>query len=86
MKLEAASRDLTRRAAALVEYADTSVLIPELNDDGDEMPPNWFGLDPEVGEDSAEEIASRDEGEDEEDKDGEDVAPDDGASSWPQPD
>ena len=42
-------------------------------------------LNSAVGEDSAEEIASSDEGEEDEDEEGEDVAPDDGATRQPQP-
>ena len=62
--LEAVSRDLTHRAAAIAEYANTSIFIPELDEEGAEVPCNWFGLNPEGSEDSAEEIASSDEGED----------------------
>nr|XP_020173266.1 plectin-like [Aegilops tauschii subsp. strangulata] len=85
-ELAAASRALTQRAAAIAEYADTIVFIPELDEEGAVVPPKWFGLNPEDGKDSAEEITSSDEGEDEEDKDGEDIAPDDGADSRPRPD
>ena len=38
------------------------------------MLPSWFGLNSEEGEDSAEEIASSDEGEEDEDEEGEDGA------------
>ncbi|XP_073360097.1 uncharacterized protein [Aegilops tauschii subsp. strangulata] len=38
---------------------DTSVFLPELDEAGAEAPPNWFGLNPEGGEESVEEIASK---------------------------
>ena len=60
--------DLVKCAAAIAEYTDTSVFIPERAEDGAEAPPECFGLNPEDGEDSAEEIDSSDEGEDEEDR------------------
>jgi hypothetical protein len=70
----------------IAEYTNTTVFIPELDEEGAEVPPSWFGLNPGDAGDSAEEIASSDEGEDEENEDGEDDAPDDGADSRPQPD
>ena len=76
---------IIQRAAAIAEYTDTSVFIPELNDDGAELPADWFGLYPADGEDSAEEIDSSDEGEEEEEE-GEDAEPADGAAGQPQPD
>ena len=82
-KLAAASRDLTQRAAAIADYTDTTEFVPELNKESAEVPPNWFGLNPEYGEDSVEEIASSDEGEDEEGEDGEDDAPESGAGGQP---
>ena len=78
--------ELYHHAAVIAEYMDSSVFLPELNEEGTEAPPNWFGLNPEGGEDSMEEIASSDEGKDEEDEDGEDNAPEDGADGQPQPD
>ena len=63
---------------ALAEYADTNVFVPELDEWGTMVPAHWFGQD-----DSAEEIASSDEGEDEE---GEDDVPEDGVDGQPQPD
>ena len=57
-----------------------------MDDAGVAQPEEWFGLNPAEGEDSAEEIASSDEGEGEEGDDGEDAAPDGEATSPPQPD
>lgn len=70
-ELVAVERDLGRRAAAIAEYTNTSVFVPELAENGAEAPPEWFGLNPEDDEDSAEMIDSSDEGEDEEDEEGE---------------
>ena len=39
-----------------------------MDDNGVAQPEEWFGLDPAAGEDSAEEIASSDEGEDEKER------------------
>ena len=47
------------------------------------MLPNWFGMNPNDDEDSVEEIASSDEGEDEEGADGEDNALEDRADNQP---
>lgn len=77
--------DLVKHEAAITEYADTTIFIPELDKEGAEVPPSWFGLNPEEGEDLAEDIASSDEGEEHEDEDGEDIAADDRATSRPQP-
>ena len=85
-ELVAVRRELTQHAAAIAEYTNTGDFIPELDERGAEMPADWFGLNPEGGEDSAKEIASSDEGEDEESEDGEDDAPDDGADGQPQVD
>nr|XP_020152677.1 uncharacterized abhydrolase domain-containing protein DDB_G0269086-like [Aegilops tauschii subsp. strangulata] len=85
-ELAAASLDQTHRAAAIADYADTFMFVSELNEEGAEVPPNWFGMNPEYEEDSVEEIASSDEGEDEGDEDGEDDASGDGADGQPQPD
>ena len=82
----AVERDLVKRAAANAEYTNTSIFIPELTENGAEAPPEWFGLNPEDDEDSAEVIDSSDEGEEEEDEDeesGED-APEVGADGQPQ--
>jgi hypothetical protein len=85
-ELAAVGPVLTQHAAAIAEYTDTTVFIPELDEEGAEVLPDWFGLNPRDAGDLAEEIASSDEGEDEEDKDGKDDASDDGADSRPQPD
>ena len=70
----------------IAEYTDTSTFAPEVDDAGVAQPEEWFGLNPTEGEDSAEEIASSDGGEEEEGEDGEDVVPDREATSPPQPD
>ena len=77
----AVERDLTLCLAAIAEYTNTGVFVPELNENRAEAPPEWFGLNPDDGEDSAEVIASSDEGEDEDDEDG---APEVGADGQPQ--
>nr|XP_020155616.1 uncharacterized protein LOC109740958 [Aegilops tauschii subsp. strangulata] len=85
-ELVAARPALTQRAAAIAEYTNTGVFIPELDEEGAEVPPNWFGLNPVGGEDSAEEITSNEEGDDKEGEDGEDDAPEGGADGQLQPD
>ena len=77
---------IAQRASTIAECTDISVFAPEINDDGVAQPEEWFGLDPAAGEDSAEEIASSDEGEDDEGEEGEDVEPTGEAASQPQPD
>ena len=78
---------LTRRAASIAEYTETGVFVPELDADGNTMPPSWFRLDELPEEDSAEEIASRDEGDDDDEfEEDEDDALEDGAGGQPQPD
>ena len=77
---------IVQRALTIAEYTDTSAFAPEVDDTGVAQPEEWFGLNPAEGEDSAEEIASSDEGEGEEGEDGEDVVPDSEATSPPQPD
>ena len=70
---------LVKRATAIAEYIDTSIFVPEQAEDGEEVPPEWFGLNPDYGEDSSEVIGSSVEEEDEA-EDGSDVeAPKDGA-------
>ena len=76
--------DLVKRAAAIAEYTNTSIFVPELAENGAEAPPEWFGLNPEDGEDSAEVIDSSDEGEDEEEEEGEEEATEVGADGQPQ--
>ena len=39
-------QDLVRRAAAIAEYTNTSVFVPDLAENGAEAPLEWFGLDP----------------------------------------
>ena len=67
-ELVAVEDDLVKRAAAIAEYTDTSVFIPERAENGAEALPEWFGLNPEDGEDSAEVIDSSGEEEDEEEE------------------
>ena len=81
-ELEEVRPAITQHASTIAECTDISVFAPEINDDGVAQPEEWFGLDPAVGEDSAEEIASSDEGEDDE---GEEIASGE-AASQPQPD
>ena len=76
--------DLVKRAAAIAEYTNTSIFIPDLAENGAEAPPGWFGLNLEDGEDSAEVINSSDEGEDDEEEEGEEKAPEVGADGQPQ--
>ena len=70
----------------IAEYTDTSIFIPERSEDGEEVPPEWFGMNPNYGEDSAEVIGSSVEEEDEAEDEGEAEAPEDGADSQPLPD
>ena len=77
--------DLVKRAAAIAEYTDTSIFVPERAENGAEVPPDWFGLNPEDGEDSAEVIDSSGEEENkEEEEEGEEEAPEVGADGQPQ--
>ena len=75
--------DLVRRATSIAEYTDTSVFIPERDENGEEAPPEWFGLNPDDGEDSAEVIDSSTE-EDEVEAEGEADVPEDRAGGQPQ--
>ena len=77
---------IIQRASAIADYTDTSAFASEVDDDGIAQPEEWFGLNPAVGEDSAEEIASSDEGGDDEEEDGEDVEPAGGTTGRPQAD
>ena len=77
---------IIQRASAIADFTDTSAFAPEVNEDGVAQPEEWFGLNPADGEDSAVEINSSDEGEDEEEEDGEDVVPDGEAAIQLQPD
>ena len=76
--------DLVRRAASIAEYTDTSVFIPERDENGEEAPPEWFGLSPDDGNDSAEVIDSSGEEEGEEEEGDEEEAPEAGADGQPQ--
>ena len=77
---------IAQRASTIAECTDISVFAPKINGGGVAQPEEWFGLDLAAGEDSAEEIASSDEGEDDEGEEGEDVEPTSEAASQPQPD
>ena len=73
-ELVAVERDLIKRAAAIAEYTNTNVFVPELAENGAEVPSEWFGLNLEDGEDSAEVFDSSNEGEYEKDEEsGEDA-------------
>ena len=76
--------DLVKRAASIAEYTDTSVFVPEQAENGEEAPPEWFGLNPDDGEDSAEVIDSSGEEEGEEAEGDEEEAPEVGADVQPQ--
>ena len=76
--------DLVKRAASIAEYIDTSVFIPERAENGDEAPPEWFGMNPADSEDSAEVIDSSGEEEGEAEEEGEEEAPEVGADGQPQ--
>ena len=83
-ELEPARPAIIQRASAIADYTDTSAFAPKVNDDRVAQPEEWFGLNPADGEDSAEEIDSSDEGEEEEGADGEDAVQNDGATGQPQ--
>ena len=83
-ELVAVERELIQRAAAIAEYTNTSVFVLELAENGTEAPQEWFGLNPEDGEDSAEVIDSSNEGEGEEDEESQEEAPEVGADGQPQ--
>ena len=85
-ELAAAEDALVKRAAAIAEYTDTSIFVPERSEDGEEVPPEWFGMNPNYGKDSVEVIGSSVEEEDEAEDGGEAEAPEDGADGQPQPD
>ena len=50
-ELAAAENALVKRAAAISEYTDTSIFVLERSEDGEEVPPEWFGMNPDYGED-----------------------------------
>ena len=83
-ELVAVEDDLVKRTAAIAEYTNTSVFIPERAETGAEAPPEWFGLNPEDGEDSAEVIGSSGEEEGEEEEEGKEEPPEVGADGQPQ--
>ena len=83
-ELEAVEGALIERAAAIAEYTDTSVFVPERAEGGKEVPPEWFEMNPEYGEDSAEVINSSTEEEGEAEDEGEREVPEDGAGGQPQ--
>ena len=57
-ELEAVEGALVKRAAAIAEYTDNGIFVPERAEDGGEAPPEWFGMNPYYDEDSAEVIGS----------------------------
>ena len=83
-ELAAAEDALVKRAAAIAEYTDTSIFVLERSEDGEEVPLEWFGMNPDYGEDSAEVIGSSVEEEDEAEDGSETEAPEDGADDQPQ--
>ena len=83
VELEAVRPAIIQRTSAIADYTDASASAPEVDDDGVPLPEEWFGLNPADGEDSAKEIDSSDEGEEDEDEDGEDTVPDGGATGQP---
>ena len=83
-ELVAVEDDLVKRAAAIAEYTNTNIFIPELAENGAEAPLEWFGLNPEDGEDSAEVIDSSDKGEDDEEEESKEEAPEVEADGQPQ--
>ena len=85
-ELVAVEAKLINRAAAIADFTDTSIFVPEVVEEGGEAPQEWLGLNPEDSEDSAKVIDSSDEGEDPEDEESEEDAPEVGADSQPQPD
>ena len=81
----AATEDaLVKRAVAIAEFTDTSIFVPERSEDGEEVPPEWFGMNPDYGEDSAEVIGSSVEEEGEVEDGGKTEAPEGGAGDQPQ--
>ena len=83
-ELEAVEGALVEHATAIAEYIDTSVFVPERATNGEEVPPEWFGMNPDYDEDSAEVIGSSAEEEGEAEDGGETEAPEDGAGDQPQ--
>src|SRR3954471_1359763 len=83
-ELAAMEDDFVKRAAAIAEYVDTSVFVPERADNGEEAPPEWLGMNPNYGEDSADVIGSSAEEGDEVEAGDEMEAPEAGAGDQPQ--
>ena len=83
-ELVAVEDALVARAAAIADYADTSIFVPDRAEDGREAPPEWFGMNPDYDKDSAEVIASSAEEEGEAEDEGETEAPEDGTGDKPQ--
>ena len=83
-ELVAVEGALIERVAAIADYTDTSVFVPERAAGGEEVPPEWFGMNLDYDEDSAEVIGSSTEEEDETEDEGEMEAPEDGACDQPQ--
>ena len=78
-----AQAELEAVEGALIERA-AAIFVPERAEGGEEVPPEWFGMNPEYGEDSAEVIDSNTEEEDEAEDEGEAEVPEDGAGGQPQ--
>ena len=76
-ELVAVAGALVERAAAIAVYTDTSVFVPEQAAGGEEVPPEWFGMNPDYDEDSAEVIGSSTKEEGEAEDGGETEAPED---------
>ena len=70
--------------AASADYTDTSVFVPERAAGGEEVPPEWFGMNPDFGEDSVEVIDSSTEEEGKAEDEGETETPEVGAGDQPQ--
>ncbi len=83
-ELVAVEDALIARAAAIADYADTSIFVPDRAEDGREAPPEWFGMNPDYDEDSAELIGSSAEEEGEAEDGGETEAPEGGVGDQPQ--
>ena len=75
---------LVARAAAIADYAGTSVFVPDRAEDGGEAPPEWFGMNSDYDEDSTEVIGYSAEEEGEAEDEGETEAPEDGTGDQPQ--
>ena len=83
-ELVAVEDALVARAVAIADYADTSIFVPDRAEDGREAPPEWFGMNPDYDEESAEVIGSSTEEEGEAEDGGETEAPEGGAGDQPQ--